>query len=287
MHRKKLGVKKMSGLACTKKVTEDEDATELRLGPDFNEAQCLSMAEVRLIQQSKIDDDQETGLETSTTQTRCAHTAESARGGEREGASKIAERCPPFFFSVSPDLLTPFHRRALQRPPALIFSIDRLPTSRAHEALSLVRATLTNQRSPILLSRSLLSLNHLPGKKKRQNMNNTEPLTKPTNTCSASEPSPTRARLRPCASCARKPACRISRRLRWPTCSPKTSTRLRPWCLLWRLGAGRRGGGGGKGEGFLPFLSNAEKVLSQPSCVLVLHLPCLSALKYFSFIYEF
>jgi DNA-directed RNA polymerase II subunit RPB4 len=62
----------MSGLACTRKVTEDEDATELRLGPDFNDASCLSMAEVRLIQQSKVDDDAESGVETSTTQTRCA-----------------------------------------------------------------------------------------------------------------------------------------------------------------------------------------------------------------------
>ena len=69
----------MSGMACVKKETQDEDATELRLGDDFNEASCLSMAEVRLIQQSKIDDDQETGVETSTTQTRCAsHTTHRA-----------------------------------------------------------------------------------------------------------------------------------------------------------------------------------------------------------------
>jgi hypothetical protein len=68
----------MSGLACTRKVTEDEDATELRLGPDFNEAACLSMAEVRLIQQSKIDDDTEAGVDTSTTQTRCDARAHAA-----------------------------------------------------------------------------------------------------------------------------------------------------------------------------------------------------------------
>lgn len=74
----------MSGLACTKKVTEEEDATELRLGPDFNEAQCLSMAEVRLIQQSKIEDDHETGVETSTTQTRCALTPQEVPAGKEK-----------------------------------------------------------------------------------------------------------------------------------------------------------------------------------------------------------
>mmetsp|Transcript_31916 Transcript_31916/g.78962 ORF Transcript_31916/g.78962 Transcript_31916/m.78962 type:complete len:149 (+) Transcript_31916:223-669(+) len=60
----------MSGLACTRKKEEEEDATQLKLGPDFNDKSCLSMAEVRLICQSKVDDDEETGTETNTTQTR-------------------------------------------------------------------------------------------------------------------------------------------------------------------------------------------------------------------------
>jgi|TARA_B100001540_G_scaffold43153_1_gene38310 DNA-directed RNA polymerase II subunit RPB4 len=61
----------MSGLECTNKTTEDEDATELRLGTDFQGAQALTMNEVMLISESKKDDDQEQfGVETITTQTR-------------------------------------------------------------------------------------------------------------------------------------------------------------------------------------------------------------------------
>ena len=62
----------MSGLACTKKNVEEEDAAELRLGPDFSDAHCLSMAEVKLICDSKLEDDKDKGEQTNTTQTRCA-----------------------------------------------------------------------------------------------------------------------------------------------------------------------------------------------------------------------
>ena len=36
----------MSGMACTNQVKEEEDATELKFGPDFDVAQALSMNEV-------------------------------------------------------------------------------------------------------------------------------------------------------------------------------------------------------------------------------------------------
>lgn len=68
----------MSGLACTKKETVVEDASELNLGKEFEDAACLSLAEVRLIQQSKMDDDRENGDETNTTQTRCARVSRGA-----------------------------------------------------------------------------------------------------------------------------------------------------------------------------------------------------------------
>ena len=57
----------MSGLACTHQSKEEEDATELKLGEDFNNAAALSMNEVMLVCQSKVDDDAEAGGETSTT----------------------------------------------------------------------------------------------------------------------------------------------------------------------------------------------------------------------------
>ena len=43
----------MSGLACTNQSKEEEDATELKLGEDFNTAAALSMNEVMLVCQSK------------------------------------------------------------------------------------------------------------------------------------------------------------------------------------------------------------------------------------------
>ena len=53
-----------------KSEVEEEDASSLKLGFDFEKAQCLSMSEVKLVCESKLDDDQDKGEETSTTQTR-------------------------------------------------------------------------------------------------------------------------------------------------------------------------------------------------------------------------
>ena len=65
----------MSGMACTNQVKEEEDATELKFGPDFDVAQALSMNEVMLIQESKVGDDRETyGEETSTFADACSRS---------------------------------------------------------------------------------------------------------------------------------------------------------------------------------------------------------------------
>ena len=37
------------GVRRTKVGVDEEDASELRLGPDFNEANCLSLAEVKIV----------------------------------------------------------------------------------------------------------------------------------------------------------------------------------------------------------------------------------------------
>ena len=64
----------MSGPAgCYQKAVEEDDVTALKFGDldrgdKFNG--CLSMDEVRIIQESKINDDENDGVETSTTQTR-------------------------------------------------------------------------------------------------------------------------------------------------------------------------------------------------------------------------
>jgi DNA-directed RNA polymerase II subunit RPB4 len=62
----------MSAADCVgrKSAVEDEDAAELRLGSDFKDANCLTAAEVKLVCQSKIDDDAEQGEEAPTTKTR-------------------------------------------------------------------------------------------------------------------------------------------------------------------------------------------------------------------------
>jgi len=62
----------MSAASCVgrKSAVEEEDASELRLGADFADAHCLSMAEVKIVQTSKLEDDAERGEETSTTRTR-------------------------------------------------------------------------------------------------------------------------------------------------------------------------------------------------------------------------
>ena len=62
----------MSAAACVgrKSAVDEEDASELRLGPDFNAANCLSLAEVKIVIESKRDDDREKAEETSTTRTR-------------------------------------------------------------------------------------------------------------------------------------------------------------------------------------------------------------------------
>ena len=59
----------MSAAACVgrKSAVDEEDASELRLGPDFNEANCLSLAEVKIVIESKREDDREKAEETSTT----------------------------------------------------------------------------------------------------------------------------------------------------------------------------------------------------------------------------
>ena len=59
----------MSGMACTNQSKEEEDATELKLGEDFSSAAALSMNEVMLVCQSKVEDDAEAGGETSTATT--------------------------------------------------------------------------------------------------------------------------------------------------------------------------------------------------------------------------
>ena len=66
----------MSGLTCLKKSqTEDEDAQELKLGPDFSEAQCLSVSEVRLVMEAMIYD--YSGCNgTSFCRSECAHSNE-------------------------------------------------------------------------------------------------------------------------------------------------------------------------------------------------------------------
>mgnify|MGYP003336044800 FL=1 len=64
----------MAGPAgCYQKAVEEDDVTALKFGDldrgdKFNG--CLSMDEVRIIQESKINDDENDGVETSTTQTR-------------------------------------------------------------------------------------------------------------------------------------------------------------------------------------------------------------------------
>jgi len=62
----------MSAALCIgRKSAEDvEDAGELRLGPDFDDANCLSLAEVKIVCESKVADDAEQAEETSTTRTR-------------------------------------------------------------------------------------------------------------------------------------------------------------------------------------------------------------------------
>ena len=62
----------MSAADCVgrKSAVEEEDAAELRLGSDFKDANCLTAAEVKLVCQSKIDDDAEQGEEAPTTKTR-------------------------------------------------------------------------------------------------------------------------------------------------------------------------------------------------------------------------
>jgi len=62
----------MSAASCVgrKSAAEDEDASELRLGNDFSEAHCLSLAEVKIVLNSKLEDDAENGEETSSTKTR-------------------------------------------------------------------------------------------------------------------------------------------------------------------------------------------------------------------------
>ena len=60
----------MSGLACLKKSqTEDEDAQELKLGPDFSDAQCLSISEVRLVMEAMIYDYNNRNEDASSTNT--------------------------------------------------------------------------------------------------------------------------------------------------------------------------------------------------------------------------
>ena len=60
----------MSGLTCLKKSqTEDEDAQELKLGPDFSEAQCLSVSEVRLVMEAMIYDYNNRNEDASSTTT--------------------------------------------------------------------------------------------------------------------------------------------------------------------------------------------------------------------------
>ena len=60
----------MSGLACLKKSqTEDEDAQELKLGPDFSDAQCLSISEVRLVMEAMIYDHNNRNEDASSTNT--------------------------------------------------------------------------------------------------------------------------------------------------------------------------------------------------------------------------
>ena len=56
----------MSAASCVgrKSAVEEEDASELRLGADFADAHCLSMAEVKIVQTSKLEDDAERGEET-------------------------------------------------------------------------------------------------------------------------------------------------------------------------------------------------------------------------------
>ena len=62
----------MSAAACVgrKSAVEDEDASELRLGADFDDANCLSLSEVKIVLESKLGDDAEQAEETSTTRTR-------------------------------------------------------------------------------------------------------------------------------------------------------------------------------------------------------------------------
>ena len=63
-------LKIMSGLACLKKSqTEDEDAQELKLGPDFSDAQCLSISEVRLVMEAMIYDYNNRNEDASSTNT--------------------------------------------------------------------------------------------------------------------------------------------------------------------------------------------------------------------------
>ena len=64
----------MSGPAgCYQKAVEEDDVTALKFG-DLGQGEkflgCLSMDEVRIIQESKINDDENDGVETTTTQTR-------------------------------------------------------------------------------------------------------------------------------------------------------------------------------------------------------------------------
>ena len=70
--RRRRNLDVMSAADCVgrKSAVEEEDAAELRLGSDFKDANCLTAAEVKLVCQSKIDDDAEQGEEAPTTKTR-------------------------------------------------------------------------------------------------------------------------------------------------------------------------------------------------------------------------
>jgi hypothetical protein len=50
---------------------EEEDASKLHLGSDFEAAKGMMLAEVKLVMESKLAQDAQKGEETSTTRTKC------------------------------------------------------------------------------------------------------------------------------------------------------------------------------------------------------------------------
>ena len=123
----------MSGPAgCYQKAVEEDDVTALKFG-DLGQGEkflgCLSMDEVRIIQESKINDDENDGVETTTTQTRTFQkTLEFTR--------RFSTVKTPGQTSMLRDLLMGEHAVQMHEYECAAFS--NLQPQDAHEAKTLI-----------------------------------------------------------------------------------------------------------------------------------------------------